>query len=98
MHIGRLNRAHDRVCEKAAEEGVSLNFVLYDFRHTFATRLAEAGVDLVTLAAIIGHASVRIVQRYVHPSAQHKRNAMLLYEQVLKATEARNQSQLVRPN
>src|SRR5215469_3727850 len=48
----RLNSAHDRVCLKAKkDEGISLDFVLYDFRHTFATRMAEAGIDFVTLAA-----------------------------------------------
>jgi integrase len=68
----RLNSAHDRVCLKARkDEGISLDFVLHDFRHTFATRMAEAGIDLVTLAAILGHSSIRLVQRYVHPTAEH---------------------------
>jgi site-specific recombinase XerD len=80
-HITRLNNAHDRVCENATKDGVTLNFVLYDLRHTFATRMAQAGVDLATLAAILGHNSIRIVQRYIHPMAEHQRAAMGLYEQ-----------------
>jgi integrase len=74
-HIARLNNAHDDVC---AETG--LTFVLYDFRHTFATRMAEAGCDLATLAAILGHSSLRQVFKYVHPTAEHQRAAMLKYE------------------
>jgi integrase len=89
QHITKVNSGHDRLCEKALEVGVSLNFVLYDFRHTFATRVAQAGIDLATLAAILGHSSIRIVQRYVLPTADHKRSAMVRYDEVLKATEKR---------
>src|SRR5207253_8892182 len=81
---GRLNGAHDSLSANATEDGVALNFVMYDLRHTFATRMAQAGVDLATLAAILGHSSIRIVQRYVHPTAEHKKSAMLRYDEILK--------------
>jgi site-specific recombinase XerD len=66
-----------------------LAFVLYDLRHTFATRLAQAGIDLATLAAILGHNSIRIVQRYVHPTAEHKKAAMSRYDAVMIEAEKR---------
>ena len=65
-----------------------LQFVLYDFRHAFANRMAEAGVDLATLAAILGHNSLRAVMKYVHPTAQHQREAMARYEAVLWASRS----------
>lgn len=43
-------------------------FVLYSFRHTFLTRLGEAGCDAWTLARIAGHSNISMSARYVHPS------------------------------
>lgn len=87
QHIRRLNSAHDRLCAIALKSGIAINWVIYDFRHTFATRMAQAGVDLATLAAILGHNSIRIVQKYVHPTAEHKRAAMARYELAIKTAE-----------
>jgi integrase len=87
-HIGRLNSAHDTACA-GTKTRPRLNFVLYDWRHTFATRMAQAGVDLATLAAILGHGSIRVVQKYVHPTAEHKKQAMLRLEQALLEVEER---------
>ena len=47
-------------------------FRLYDCRHTWATRAAEAGVDLTTLAALLGHSKLNMVMRYAHPQEQHQ--------------------------
>jgi len=90
-HITRLNNAHDGMCAKAG-----LNFVLYDFRHTFATRMAEAGTDLATLAAILGHSSLRQVLKYVHPTAEHQRTAMLRYDNKLRAAARKESARMGR--
>jgi site-specific recombinase XerD len=45
------------------------------------------GIDLATLAAILGHSSIRIVQKYVHPTAEHKCEAMRRYDELLQAAE-----------
>jgi len=45
--------------------------VPYDLRHTFATRAAERGMPIPTLAAVLGHANLRSVMKYVHISQEH---------------------------
>jgi integrase len=51
-------------------------FRLYDCRHTFATRAVESGMDLVVLASILGHSSLKMVMRYSHPSENFKADAI----------------------
>jgi len=38
----------------------------HDLRHTFGTRLARAGVPAHEIMALMGHSSLRSVQRYLH--------------------------------
>lgn len=70
-HLTKLQNTHDRIC---IEAGVS--FVIYDCRHTFATRMIAAGVDAPTVAAIMGHSGLRTIFRYVHPTADMQKQAM----------------------
>jgi integrase len=66
-HLSKLNNPHGDVLETTG-----LAFVIYDFRHTFATRAANAGMPLGTLAAILGHGrgNLRSVMKYVHVSKE----------------------------
>lgn len=74
--IVKLNAAHHGAVKRA-----KLNhFRLYDLRHTYASRMAMAGVDLVTLAALLGHSRVQMTMRYAHPSESHKIDAVAKLE------------------
>jgi hypothetical protein len=42
--------------------------------------MAMAGVDLVTLAALLGHCRVQMVMRYAHPVESHKIDAVAKLE------------------
>ena len=53
-------------------------FVMYSLRHTFLTRLGEAGCDAWTLARIAGHSSIAMSARYVHPSSDNVARAFAL--------------------
>jgi len=41
------------------------------FRHTFGTALAEAGVDMAVMQALLGHAHVDTTARYIHLTPTH---------------------------
>jgi len=59
-------------CRKAGISGLRF----HDLRHTFATRLIELGVDLITVKELLGHSSVEITQRYTHPNQDLKKKAV----------------------
>jgi integrase len=67
---------------------------LYDFRHTYASRMAMAGVDLVTLAALLGHSRIQMVMRYAHPTEEHQFAAAKKLETFLAAAAAANEEKL----
>jgi integrase len=64
IHDEMVRRAHLKVVEAAKVR----HFVLHSLRHTFLTRLGEAGVDAWTLARIAGHSSIKMSMQYVHAS------------------------------
>ena len=57
-----IKRAFNQVKKQARIE----NFRFHDLRHTFATRMVMAGVDLFTLMEILGHTNVTTTMRYAH--------------------------------
>ena len=62
----------DDAIKKAGIEG----FVWHDLRHTFASRAIMAGVDVVTVQRLMGHADLRMTIKYVHLTPVHLRTAI----------------------
>ena len=75
--VPKVNNAHDR----AVKASKVAPFRLYDLRHTWATRAAESGIDLVTLAALLGHSKIQMVLRYAHPTQEHQARSVERLEQ-----------------
>ncbi len=52
------------------------DFRWHDTRHTTASRLVMAGVDLYTVKEILGHKTLAMTARYAHLSPGHQRQAL----------------------
>lgn len=62
--------------EEAAKEA-GLDICWYEAtRHTFASRLVMAGVDLRTVADLMGHSTIQMTMRYAHLAPQHQLEAV----------------------
>ena len=86
-HLTKLNGPHNRILEETG-----LNFVLYDLKHTFATRKILAGMPPPVLMVVLGHTSLMTVMRYVHISQEAAAEAVREVrgrEQVLWTPEPR---------
>lgn len=59
----------------------------HDLRHTCASRMSAAGVDLVTIKEILGHSSIAMTVRYAHFAPESKRKAVEALERVIPETD-----------
>lgn len=65
--LNKLVLRFRRLVRRAGLSGVSF----HTLRHTFASHAVMAGVDLYTLAKILGHRDIKMVQRYAHLAPAH---------------------------
>ncbi len=56
------------------------NFRFHDLRHTFATRLAQRGVDIYKIAKLLGHRDIKMTQRYAHHCPESLRDGVEILE------------------
>jgi integrase len=62
--------------EPTVSEAGLKDFTWYCLRHTFASRLAMAGVDLRTIADLMGHQTTQMTMRYAHLDPAHQASAV----------------------
>ena len=67
-----VKRSFNTACRKA---GIT-DFHFHDLRHTFASHLIMAGVDITTVSKLLGHKSLTMTLRYAHLAPNHLQNAV----------------------
>ncbi len=58
--------------QKALQDAGIRDFKFHDLRHTFASHFLMKGGDLLSLKEILGHSSLKMVERYAHLASAHK--------------------------
>ena len=63
LNASNISRSADHL---RSEESQDDDFHFHDLRHTCATRMVQAGVDLYKVQRLLGHKSPIMTQRYAH--------------------------------
>jgi len=63
------------------------DFRFHDLRHTFASRLVMAGVDIRTVQELMGHKDIKMTMRYSHLSDAHLKEAIKKLENGTKLAQ-----------
>jgi integrase len=61
---------------KAVKSAGIEHFTWHVARHTFVSRLIQAGVDIVTVKELAGHSSINTTMRYAHTNEEAKRRGV----------------------
>ena len=73
---GRAYQNVKRSFKTALKKAGIRDFNFHDLRHTFASQLVMAGVDITTVSKLLGHKSLTMTLRYSHLAPNHLQNAV----------------------
>jgi integrase len=71
----RLRATRDWFEPAVAKAGLT-DYTWHCNRHTFASRLVMAGVDIRTVAQLMGHSTIQMTMRYAHLAPEHNAAAV----------------------
>jgi site-specific recombinase XerD len=73
---GEKLRSHRDWFEPAVKVSGVQNYTWHCNRHTFASRLVMAGVNLRTVAQLMGHRTIQMTMRFAHLAPDHQQSAV----------------------
>ena len=56
--------------------GIKKSITWHCARHSFAVNLLNAGTDIKTVSSLLGHASIKMTEKYLHVIDQRKQKAI----------------------
>jgi site-specific recombinase XerD len=80
IRVSNLHRAFYQVLKRAGIQ----NFRWHDLRHTFATRLAQAGVDLYKIQKLGRWRQTSMLSRYAHHCPESLRDGVEILDEIRK--------------
>lgn len=81
-----VNRIGARLSEQSVREiikkytcaaGIELHITPHMFRHSFATSLLEADVDIRYIQKMLGHSSINVTEIYTHVAMEKQKNILM---------------------
>jgi integrase len=78
----------------ALKKSKIFDFHFHDLRHTFASRLVMAGIDLTTVKELLGHKDIKMTLRYSHLSQAHIKKAVEILDDRCKIVALDNKEKI----
>lgn len=85
LPYGDIKNAFNRAWKKI---GIK-DFHFHDLRHTFASHLVMAGVDITTVKELLGHKTLTMTLQYGHLAPSHKVRAVDILDNTINETATR---------
>ncbi len=94
----RKKTIENRFWKKYIKQAGIENFRWHDLRHTFASRLVMAGVDIYTVARLLRHSSVEVTKRYAHLAPEYLQEQINRPKCVQHVQRVQLAQELAQPN